>query len=290
MWGQIHKRLSLCHGTLATVSPPAFVSAAGGAGFRAVSLKVLIPKSNVPASVMGGYPLTGNTSLRRETRRRLQDTGIAVLESETAVVGPLSRATEFEALLETAAFLGSRGTIVVFFGQDSEARIVDQFNEFSDLAHRYEQQAVIEFLPLSAVKTVGAAVRVLRKSVAKNGQLMVDMLHWTRSGGTLADIQSVSPALLHACQLSDGPVDYPFDRANWANEMSGARSFLGEGDFRIVEVLQSLPPELPLGLEVISRRFLASEMPADEMAAQAMANARRYFERISPIFDRETPK
>jgi hypothetical protein len=53
------------------LDPPAFVDAAARAGFAAVSLMVAFPVSRGP-----GFPMLGDTAMRRETKRRLDDTGL----------------------------------------------------------------------------------------------------------------------------------------------------------------------------------------------------------------------
>jgi sugar phosphate isomerase/epimerase len=57
--------LALCHFTAVELEPPAFVDVAARAGFTAVSLMLQFPRSYSP-----GFPVVGDTPMRRETKRR----------------------------------------------------------------------------------------------------------------------------------------------------------------------------------------------------------------------------
>jgi hypothetical protein len=63
--------LTLCHFTAVEVEPPAFVDLAARAGFVAVSLMIQFPLAYSP-----GFPMAGDTRMRRETRQRLDATGV----------------------------------------------------------------------------------------------------------------------------------------------------------------------------------------------------------------------
>jgi sugar phosphate isomerase/epimerase len=150
---------------------------------------------------------------------------------------------------------------------------VDQYAEFTMLARAYGQKAIIEFLPLSAVKTIGGAGWIVGASGAEAGGILVDSLHWIRSGGNVANIPASSPSMIHGVQICDGFRDLPNEGLNWWEEMSFGRSFLGEGDFPVREMLTVLPIELPIGIEVVSSQFQNLGLGADAMAQYAFQNA-----------------
>jgi hypothetical protein len=96
MWASIIGRLYLGHGTLASISPPEFVVAAATAGFRRISLKVLLPKPATPVKILGNGSVVGDSAPRRATRQRLDETELSVTEAEAAVLSPDSKVRDYE--------------------------------------------------------------------------------------------------------------------------------------------------------------------------------------------------
>jgi len=273
----VQNRLSLCHGTMITIPAPDFVHAAADAGFRRVSLRVRNPSSGMPGKVMGELTLEGDTPFRRETRRALDERGMVLLEAEAAVVTPQTDLAELHPYMESAAALGAVGVIPVFSGHTSEAQVADQLAAFAAQAKGYGLKALIEFIAVFAVSSIAMAERVIRASGADNCGIIIDSLHWTRSGGTAEDIRGVDPALIASSQISDGLRDFPNDGQNWWHEMSHARRFLGEGDFAVKEMIAALPAHVPIGIEVISAEFQQRGLGPRQMAQFAMDNARAFF-------------
>lgn len=277
MSASIYGRLSLCHGTLIGVEPPTFVDAAAAAGFRRVSLRIMSPKSGVPGRVMGHYPMLGDTEMRRETKRRLDANGMSATEAEAAVINPDTDIAGLADFMDSAAYLGCVGAIPVFFGQTSEQQVLDQYGQFSALAAERGLKSLIEFIALSEIKTLAAAARVISAAGAANGAIIIDSLHLVRSGGAPSDIDTVDPKLINSAQINDGLVDWPNEDGRWWHEMSMARGFLGEGDFPVKDMVAHLPPDIPIGVEVISKEFQERGLDAAAMAQFAMDNVRSYF-------------
>src|SRR4051812_47396223 len=98
------ERLSLCHGTMANVPAPDFVTAAHEAGFSRVSIRLARP-----SDTNGHY--AGDAFGRRvqaDVRNRLQGLGVAAEEVEYAILTPASRADEFDSLLAGGAAIGAK--------------------------------------------------------------------------------------------------------------------------------------------------------------------------------------
>lgn len=276
-FASIRDRLSLCHGTMLNVEAPQFVHAAADAGFRRISLRVRNPSTGLPGRVLGEKSLEGDTAFRRETRKAMDDRGVTLEEAEAAVVTPDTDLAELRPYMDSAAFLGAVGVIPVFAGQTSETQVVDQLGAFAAMARQYGLMAMVEFIAVFAVPNIGAAERVIRASGADNAGIIVDSLHWTRSGGTVEDIRAVDPALILSSQIDDGDRSFPNEGQNWWREMSLARSFLGDGDFQVKAMIEALPPTIPIGYEVISEEFQQRGLPPAEMARIAMDNIKAYF-------------
>jgi len=122
---------ALWHFTMIELGPPAFVDAAARAGFDAVSLMVQFPATRGP-----GFPVLGDTAMRRETISRLDGTGLVLFGASTCRIEPGSEAGNFLQALETAACLDARS--VNGNGNDPDpARLCDRFAALCDLAARY---------------------------------------------------------------------------------------------------------------------------------------------------------
>jgi sugar phosphate isomerase/epimerase len=249
-------RLSLAHLSVIELTPPDVVSAAAAAGFSAVNLR-LAPVAPGEAP----HPIIGDTPMRRETLRRLRDTGLIVHDVEIIRLKGNTDATGFHPLLETARVLGARHMLVAGDEPD-EAAIADRYAELCEIAEAYEINAALEFMPWTGIKTIHSARRVL--AIAGVGSLIVDALHLARSGGSAADLAALPPAKLAYFQICDAPAQAPEDEAGLIFQARQARMAPGKGGLGLVAMLRKLPDDLVVSIEV----------PMAAMAKTADAEAR----------------
>jgi hypothetical protein len=57
-----------------------------------------------PASHGPGFPMLGDTPMRRETKRRMDDTGLVLVDASTCRIEPDSGVDDFRPALKTAAY------------------------------------------------------------------------------------------------------------------------------------------------------------------------------------------
>jgi sugar phosphate isomerase/epimerase len=131
--------LVLCHFTAIGLTPPAFVDLADRAGFTAVSLM-----PHFPPSYSAGFPVLGDTPMRRETKRRLDDTGLVLFDAATCRLEPETTITDFAPMVETAAHLGAH-SINVNGSDPDETRLTDQFAALCELVDEHGMTAGLEF-------------------------------------------------------------------------------------------------------------------------------------------------
>lgn len=135
---------------------------------------------------------------------RLADTGVRVLDVEVFRLDAQADVAAFEPVLAAAARL--RATDLLVHGADAdEARQVDSFGRFCDLAARYGLAASLEPMPWVAVSTIESALRVIEAAGRANGALLVDAIHFFRAGERLQDLRRVPPGRLRYAQLCDAP-------------------------------------------------------------------------------------
>jgi len=118
---------------------------------------------------------------------------------------------------------------------------------FGKLAAQTGLTVVLEWFRYSSMKTLDAAVDLIRLAGEPNIQLNVDILHLMRNGGRPADLAGVDASLLRYAQISDGPPDQP--ESAQGDEASFNRNFPREGEFPLVSFVRRLPRDAVLSIE-----------------------------------------
>jgi sugar phosphate isomerase/epimerase len=241
------RQLLLAHLTLLHVAPPEFVSVAAEAGYDGVSLHVSQPP---PGEEGVRYPMLGaRSAMLRETLVRLAHTGIVVHDIQGARLRPETRIADFEPMLEAGERLGARYIMTVSDDPDVQ-RNGDRIAELALTAARHGIQVVLEFMAYSGVRSLIAANDIIERSDHPAATIMVDSLHWYRSGGSLADIAATPPWRMPYLQLCDAPQAAPaggFDGLKY--EARKQRRFPGEGGLPLVAFLKAFAADLPLSVE-----------------------------------------
>jgi sugar phosphate isomerase/epimerase len=259
--------LALCHFTAVEVEPPAFVDLAARAGFAAVSLMLQFPRSYGP-----GFPIAGDTPMRRETRKRLDATGVTLYDGATCRLEPGVEVEDFAAMIETAAYLGAQ-RVDVNGNEPDPSRLTDQFAALCALCAEHGLGVGLEFMMSTQVKTLGDALALIERSGAGNAALTIDALHLARSGGTPDQVAALDPAQIGYVQLCDGPARAPAE--GYATEAAAQRELPGTGELPVRALVDAAGPDVLLAVEAPSRRRREQGIPADVYAGQAMASVRR---------------
>lgn len=266
--------ISLAALTVLELTPPERVSCAADAGFSHVGLRLLPATPTEPQ-----YDLVGDTPLLREVERRLLDTGIQVLDVEIFRLRPETQVADFEATIATAARLGARELLVA--GNDAdEARLVDRFAAFCDLADRYGLGANLEFMPWTDAVDLAQATRIVARAGRANAGVLIDAYHLSRSCSRIEGIADLPPSQLRFLQLCDAPAALPPSMDAILAEARAERLFPGEGGLDLLGLLRAVPRTLPLSIEVPTRT-LAGQVGATERARRALAATRRVLDRLA---------
>jgi sugar phosphate isomerase/epimerase len=264
---QVIRPLALCHFTAIEVEPPAFVDLAAQAGFTAISLMIQFPRSYRP-----GFPMAGDTRMRLETKQRLEATGVTLFDAATCRLEPGTEIEDFQAMIESAAYLGAHRVDVN--GNDPDAsRLTDQFGALCGLCADHGLAVGLEFMMSTQVKTLGDALALIERSGARNAAVTVDALHLARSGGSPRDIAALDSAQISYVQLCDGPAQPP--EQGYAQEAATERMLPGDGDLPVQALVDAVGPDVVLGVEAPSRRRVEQGVPAAAYAAQAMDSVRK---------------
>ncbi|MBT2249063.1 sugar phosphate isomerase/epimerase [Arthrobacter sp. BHU FT2] len=258
------------------VAPPDLVSHAAAAGFNATGIRVYPGGDDTAWPMLGG-----NTPMMRETLRRLDDTGLTVLDVEVLRLRPDKDPAEALHILDAAAELGATYALVNCNDPD-RARLTKRVQELCQEADQRGLKLGIEFMIFSEVTTLEDALGLLKEVDHPALVIVLDALHFQRSGGTPTQLASIPSTILPYAQLCDGPllpIWPPHDQA--IREARTNRLLPGDGEIPLHDILDYLDPTAALSIE---SPFPASDprSPAEKARAayQALANtvelARRY--------------
>lgn len=260
--------ISLAALTVLELTPPDMVSCAAEAGFSHVGLRLLPATPAEPH-----YDLVNDTPLLREVERRLADTGVKVLDVEIFRIKAETRVADYEAAIATAARLGA-GELLVAGNDADEARLSASFAAFCELAGRYGLGAVLEFMPWTDARDLPQAARIVERCGCGNAGVLIDPMHFSRSGSRIEDIASIPPSRLRYLQFCDVPAAIPPTMDAILAQARGERLFPGEGGLDLIGLLRALPRGIPLSLEVPTHA-LARTVGATGRARRALAATRR---------------
>ncbi|MEU8820117.1 TIM barrel protein [Actinoplanes sp. NPDC048796] len=262
---------SLAHLTALSLSPPELVDAAAEAGYRYVGLRLTRVTPQEPH-----YPLATDPALMRTTKVRLAATGIEVLDIELARIGPGENPADFQRFLEAGAELGARHVICQLPDPD-RARKTDRFALLCEMARPLGLTVDLEFPSWTETPDLDSAVRVLRGAAQRNAGILVDLLHFARSGSSVADLRQLPAEWFHFVHVCDAPPAVPPTNEGLIHTARFERLFPGEGGIDIPGILGALPPGLPYALE-IPRATLVAQVGGKEHARLALSKARDHLE------------
>lgn len=246
------RELSLAHLTVLDATPPELVTVAAAAGFRRIGIRL----SATPSVGVPPYDMLGDTPLLRETLARLADTGVSVLDVEFLRFEPDLPQGIPEGFLEAGARLGAR-YVLVMSTEPLEARTLERFCDLCDRAQQYGLHVCLEFAIYTGVRTLADAVRVVKQSGCANASVLIDALHFSRSGGRPSDIAGVDASLLKYAQICDAVAAIPTETGDLIREARTGRLLPGEGVLPLRDLVAALPAEIPLVIEAPVRATAA---------------------------------
>lgn len=255
-----HGRVSLAGGSLLDVSPSRAVEVAADAGFDSVGLRITGADADDAAWRAAG--------------RRVTELAISVLDVEFARLAPDGRYDDGNLrLLDLAADLGAEHLLVVSLIEE-EQQAADALATLAQHAEGGTAQVALEFMRFSGVPSLAAARRVTEATQRDDVSILVDTLHLARAGETADDVAAVPPHWLSYAQLCDAPATGSDDLAELAWEARHARLLPGQGELPLSQVLDALPPDIDLSVEVLSDDL--ASLPARQRADRLLEATRPF--------------
>jgi len=274
----VKHEFSLAHLNALSLSPPRLVEVAARAGYRYVGLRLNRVTPSEPL-----YALADDRALMAETKARLADTGVAVLDIELARMGPDNDARSYAPILEAGAELGATHVLTQLPDPDRD-RAVERFAALCDLARPLGLSIDLEFISWTETRDLETAAKVLRAVKRTNAGILIDTLHFARSGSSLEELSKLPREWFRYAQVCDAPAQAPKTRDEVIHAARFERLFPGEGGLGVREILACLPPGIPYALE-IPRVSLSRLIGAEEYARLALMAAQKYLDAPKEVIE-----
>lgn len=239
------RTLSLAALTLLDVPPPQQVRIAAQTGFTHVGLRLLPATATDP-----DYGMLGDTAAVRDTLAALIETGIRVSDVEIVRLTPdFSLDARLQLFLHTAARLGAR-QVLVAGNDDNRARSAENLARLAEAGQEYGLTMNLEPMPWTQLRTIAEAQALIAASGRQDIGILIDAIHFWRSGESLSTLAALPKNCLNYMQLCDASPQIPADEQELIYQARAARKVPGEGGLDLHGLMAALPATLPVSIEV----------------------------------------
>ncbi len=262
-------QFSLAHLTVLGCAPPEMTYIAARAGYDFVSFRLIY----MGLAGEANYDVASNKEMLRQTKSALATTGVKLLDIEVARIDDGLDPRKYLPAMEAAAELGGTYVLASIWAKD-RAFSVDCFGRLCDLAKPLGLSVQLEFVTFATCKTLADALAVLRAANRPNSGMLVDMLHFSRSRVSPAELDAVPRDWFRFAHLCDAPAEIPATNEGLIQTARAERLYPGEGGIDIAAILHRMP-EVPLSIE-LPHLARVKELGYAEHATRCLEHARRY--------------
>lgn len=222
---------------------------------------------------------TWTPATTRAIRAAARDAGVILLDCEVAWIMPGPPDPWLTELVDIAAELGARNLLCVSSDPDMAATTA-KFQTLVDAAKGSGVRVNLEFGIFTEVKTIHMARAVLEAVEGEAKALLVDTLHWARSGGTAEDLAAIPREWLSYCQPCDAPAQGPdvTDFDDIIDDAINRRMPLSQGGLPLAAMVDALPDHLPMAIEERSSALRGAYPDLVERARACARTSRAWLE------------
>lgn len=270
MTGLVKPRFSLAYLTVQGTAPRRMIEIAAATGFDFVSLRLAHVTDDEPR-----FPFTTDPALVADTIAALGEHDLSVLDVELVKTDQPAR--HWDAFVEVSAELGARH-VIVQVPEPDRARAVEQFHEVCELAAVHGLTVDLEFIPWSATRDLAIAADIVATAGQPNGAVLVDTLHFARSGSSLDQLAGLPREFFNFAQVCDARTPKTHTDEELIRVARFDREPPGEADIDLQPIVAALPT-VPYSLEVPNevRLHQLGPLAYSKMVLQA---AQRFFDTI----------
>lgn len=252
--------ICMASGIMPEATPLQLVDAAARAGFDYGGMWV--------------EPAVWSDRTTREVKAALSASGLPLIDVEVVWIKPGPPDPDHRRIVDIGIELGARNVLCVSSDPDPGATR-DKLGLLAEQAGD-AIRINLEFGLFTEVKTIAQACAILREIDLPAAGLLIDSLHWRRSGGTIDEVASVPRAWLSYVQLCDAPdpgAD-PTDPDAILTEAIDGRVAMGAGNLPLKSLHALLPPGIPISIEERSRCLRDAYPDFDARAAEMLRTTR----------------
>jgi sugar phosphate isomerase/epimerase len=256
-------RISLASGVLPEFGPVETIRAAMTGRFDAVGLWV--------------EPENWTATTIRDAKSALRDSRLELLDVEVIWIKPDSDMAMHKRSIDIGAELGARNILCVSSDPDMGATAA-RLAELCEHAVPSGMRVALEFGIFTEVKDLTMAMAVLDTVAHPLRALLIDPIHVDRSGSTAAQIAMVPRALLPYAQFCDASAKRPnpddFDAV--ITDAIDLRLQCGEGVLPLTAILDAMPANIPLSIELRSKALRDRYSDAGQRASVVAQKTRHW--------------
>lgn len=261
---------SLAQHTVPRWSPVEILYNAKQLGFDMVSIR------SIPQGVSGESVFDLRDSvICQAAKQAMDETGLFIHDVDLAAIYENTDVFSWKERLEAAAQIGVK-SVVSSIWTSNRAVYTEKFATLCDLAAQYGLTVNLEFVTWSEIKGLKEAAVLLKDVDKGNARILVDTLHWHRSGVRFDDLSLCDSKwfdLIHICDIA---ADMPDTLEEVARTGRQERLYAGEGVSPIREIVAAMPEDAILSIEIPNQARLA-QYGAYEFARRCMETTRAYF-------------
>lgn len=244
-------RLGIEQLTLLAMPPVEYVRLASELGCVSISTGV----TGMPLSMFGiedyapwrAWSLRDDSALRRETFAALRDTGVQIGLAEGFRAASGADVADFATDLDVFAELGALRVNAICV-EDDMAMAIGELGRLAEMASERGLAFTIEFFPSEGINSFERALQVVDGIGRDRAKVLLDSMHFFRTGGTLAKLRAAGTDVIGYVQLADAPNTPPGE--TYFRDSLFARLVPGEGELPLAELIAALPAEMPISVEV----------------------------------------
>lgn len=257
--------------------PPAqFVNLAADLGCHYISTGLI----QGPPSPLGypGWSLRDDPALRKEMIAVMRDRDVSISLGEGFTIRPGVDVRDKARDLELMCELGVKRINAVSMEPDLH-RTYDQYAAMAEMADKVGVEANVELSPGMTIGNLTAAVAVVKHVARKNFKLLIDTMHFVRSGSSVTELAALDPDMIGYAQLCDAPLISKY--TTYMEEAMNARMSPGQGELPLRDIVAALPSHVVLGLEIPQLALAQAGMDSHARLGQCVTDAQALLKQIA---------
>ncbi len=260
--------------TVLGMPPVAHVSLAAELGCTHISTGLRgIPMHQLGVPDWSIYPpwsFEDNPGLVSEMKAAIQDTGVRISLGEGFRVRSDGDVRDNTRGLDLMAELGAERVNAVSMEPD-RGRTFDQLAKLADMVIERGMLFTIEFAPPNTINSITSALSAIDHIGRDKCRLLIDAMHFFRSGATLDTLRTLDPDIIGYAQLCDAPL--VSHGGTYMEEAMFGRLVPGEGELPLAEFVAALPACIDIGVEVPQLADTLADGDARNVARRAVTGA-----------------